>query len=199
MSRYSGAPSDRAIISSIIFWASGGISCCSPCRASSSYVRKIDHHRPLAVLVANGDASQDVRAQGPQVGLVLAHQLPGPLRIVGLSRHDLHESRGVRVPGGLHGDLGAVLEGGGVVEQLLQLRPPLPLLGPVAVGFCCFLGLEPDQRKQPTVLGYSTGGTEPAGCRRTQVGHPPVQHGTHGVRIRHLASNDLSEHVGLLA
>ena len=39
MSRYSGAPTESDIISSIIFCASGGISFCSPFRASSSLVK----------------------------------------------------------------------------------------------------------------------------------------------------------------
>ena len=130
---------------------------------------EVDRHGVGAAVVGDGDAAEDVGAEGGPVGGVLGHELAGPVGVAAAALHDLDEAGGVGVADDVEDDVGAVLEGGLAGEQLGRLGPPAVLLGTVAVAAGGLLGLEAGQRDEAAVLGHPGGRAEPAGRTGSQV------------------------------
>src|SRR4029450_11242911 len=102
-----------------------------------------DRHRPAVTVVLQAEGAEDVRAAAPPPPRVLAHQLPGAIRVGPAALHHLDEPRVTGVAGQVLDHAGAVTVRRLTVEQLGRLGPPLALLGPVAVAPRGLLGLEP--------------------------------------------------------
>jgi hypothetical protein len=92
------------------------------------------------------DATEDIGTKCCPFVSVLIHQLTGPFRIAAPALHDLDKASLVGIAPDIDGDVIAIAEGDFAIEELGGLRPPLVLLGTIAVAAGIFLGFEADDR-----------------------------------------------------
>ena len=129
---------------------------------------------------------------------VLGHQLAGPFGVAAAPLHDLHEAGATGSPTMSRSMSLLSLKVGSPSNSFDGMRPPLVLLGPIAVGPRRLLRLEAHQRDGPAVVGDPAGRTEPAGGAGRDLLEPIVDRGAQGGRILHASLDHLNEHDCLL-